>query len=136
MVNKSLSERMAEAGIQPLDSSLFPLSGDDAGLVFEAMSRLSGSEEPLSTYQELCGLPLPNWDGSFDGLSYALDRAPQIDDDAYHHWLYRIFVAPFLLMDRSTLQLKRKYGARLAQIQAENEAIKRGRKDDINGTNH
>ena len=143
MVHQGLNEQLAEAGIQPIGSRLFPLCGDDAGMVFAAMCRLADSDYPQMVYQKMCGAELPDWDGSYDGLCAAIENmhhhgnshGDKIELDTYYNWLYEAFVAPVLLIDKAR-SLEAKYGPRIAQIRAENEALRQAadRKDDSDGT--
>ncbi|MBD5084845.1 MAG: hypothetical protein HDT33_07230 [Clostridiales bacterium] len=133
---RSLSDRLAGAGILENGSSYLPLVGDCLDDVFQGLSRLIGtgapaqafySETPSWVWEDLYG----EWDKSLDGLIYRVwgMGAPETVNSSVAEAqitgiLRRLLIEPFCLLEEIR-RLEEKHSALLEEIRERNKTLKK-----------
>lgn len=149
LTGRSLSQRLAWAGISENRGNRLPLVGDDLEDVFQGLSALLGTDEPArSFYRDALPRIMPGWnrseeqrkrwDGTFDGLLAAVDsgldtgsrgnerasdNAPSCLSGFWEQVKWRLVIEPFCLLDQ-VRQLEEERGRLLESFQEENKGLK------------
>lgn len=127
LTGRSLSQRLAWAGVSENGWNRLPLVGDDLEDVFQGLSVLLGTDEPArSFYRDALPRIMPGWnrseeqrkrwDGTFDGLLAAIDsgldtgaqggerasdNAPSCLPGFWDQVRWRLVIEPFCLLDQA-----------------------------------
>lgn len=132
---RSLSDRLAGAGISENGSPCLPLVGDCLDDVFQGLNRLIGtgasaqafySEMPSWVWEDLYG----RWDKSLDGLIYRLQElslpgtAEPESEAEIMRVLRRLLIEPFCLLEEIR-SLEEKHSALLEEIRERNKTLKK-----------
>lgn len=138
--DRSLSARLAWAGISEYSSPYLPLAGDHLDDVFQGLGRLIGSDAPARAFHQKMPLWLQEkidgqWDGSLDSLIFQLleirsevlktNPIEGSDDGEEIIWvLCRLLAEPFCLLEEIR-RLEKTYSALLEEVRAQNEILKK-----------
>lgn len=136
--DRSLSARLARAGISENGSPYLPLTGDCLEDVFQGLNRLIGTDAlEQAFYREtpaLLWIKLGSkWDGSLDGLicglwELCLEASHTMEDPAFESEVMQVFrrllIEPFCLL-AEIRSLEEKHSALLKKIQKQNKTLKK-----------